>query len=236
MLIDQYYRQEQQQISFTRQQASDFAKNIADDFNPLHDADAKRFCVPGDLLFSLVLAKYGVSQHMQFTFSGMVNDGVELQLPTASSQLSLKDSVGKEYMNIEQTGDNSSNPQLIDTLTQRYVAFSGHTFPHILQPLLQEQNVMINPDRPMVIYESMLIELERLDVSDIELALNMQQTRLETNGKRGKICLAFTLLSDGIEIGRGEKRMLLSGLKPYDQQAVDNLINNYNAGKSRHKG
>ncbi|MCR8921172.1 DUF3581 domain-containing protein [Dasania sp. GY-MA-18] len=235
MLIDQYYSQDQQKISFSRQQASDFAKNIADDFNPLHDADAKRFCVPGDLLFAIVLSKYGISQHMQFTFSGMVSDGVALQLPAASTQLSLKDGADKEYLSIEQSGDNCRDQQLIDTLTQRYVAFSGQTFPHILMPLLKEQAVMINPDRPMVIYESMLIELNRLDRSDIELALNKEQTHLESNGKRGKICLAFTLLAGGEEIGRGEKRMLLSGLKPYDQQAVDQLVNNYNEGKARHK-
>jgi hypothetical protein len=29
-------------------------------------------------------------------------------------------------------------------LTQSYVAFSGQTFPHILVPLLAEQNVMIS--------------------------------------------------------------------------------------------
>ena len=34
MPIDQYYTEQNNQITFTRQQASDFAKLVADDFNP----------------------------------------------------------------------------------------------------------------------------------------------------------------------------------------------------------
>jgi hypothetical protein len=53
-------------------QGSRFAKDIAGDFNPIHDADSRRFCVPGDLLFALVLARYGVSACMHCRFVGMV--------------------------------------------------------------------------------------------------------------------------------------------------------------------
>ena len=45
MFIDQYYSEQDGTISFTREQGSEFAKRVADDFNPLHDADAKRFCI-----------------------------------------------------------------------------------------------------------------------------------------------------------------------------------------------
>ena len=79
MFIEQYFSEPQGRVCFTREQASDFAKRVADDFNPLHDVDAKRFCVPGDLLFAVILSKYGISRHMQFVFSGMVVDGVELR-------------------------------------------------------------------------------------------------------------------------------------------------------------
>ena len=81
MFLESYGNVINNKVSFSRQQASDFAKKIADDFNPLHDVDAKRFCVPGDLLFSVVLEKSGLSQNMGFTFSGMVSDGVELNFP-----------------------------------------------------------------------------------------------------------------------------------------------------------
>ena len=61
MFLDKYYSEVGTKVQFTRQQGSGFAKEIADDFNPLHDPDAKLFCVPGDLLFAIALAKYGLS-------------------------------------------------------------------------------------------------------------------------------------------------------------------------------
>jgi hypothetical protein len=231
MLIDQFCSQSNGSVSFSRQQASDFAKKIADDYNPLHNLDAKRFCVPGDLLFALVLAHYGVSQHMLFTFSGMVTDEVSLNLPEYSSKLSLLGNNDKEYLSIEMSGQNSSNSVLIDQLTRSYVTFSGHTFPHILIPLMQAKNVMINPDRPMVMYQSMLIDLERFDLTNIDLQLDKEKTVLEVDGKRGNVCLAFNLLSGRDIVGRGEKHMVLSGLRPFETQAVDQVISNYSTWK-----
>ena len=52
MFIKNFYQRANNKVSFTRQQASDFAKKVGDDFNPIHDVTAKRFCVPGDLLFA----------------------------------------------------------------------------------------------------------------------------------------------------------------------------------------
>lgn len=236
MLIDQYHSETAGQIVFTRQQASNFAKDIADDFNPLHDVDAKKFCVPGDLLFSLVLSRYGINQHMAFSFSGMVTDNTALNFPEASPAINIVDNNDKQYMTIERNGDNTANPSLINSLTKNYVSFSGKTFPHILIPLLEQQQVMINPARPMVIYESMLIALDRLDIDNIELALDQERTSLETSGKRGKVCLAFNLLSEGEIIGRGEKHMVLSGLKPLDKPAADALIADYSQRKIDYKG
>ncbi|MGM8892055.1 DUF3581 family protein, partial [Psychrobacter sp. 1Y1] len=79
MFLSSYFKKENQSVSITPQQASDFAKIVAQDFNPIHDVAAKRFCVPGDLLFALVLNEYGLSQKMTFNFAGMVGDGVKLQ-------------------------------------------------------------------------------------------------------------------------------------------------------------
>lgn len=227
MLIEQYYNDQDGKISFTRQQANDFAKQVADDFNPLHDADSKRFCVPGDLLFAVVLARYGVNQQMRFSFTGMVSEETKLTFPDAGEQLSITGNNQKEYLNVSLSGDNSRNTQLIDSLTQSYVTFSGRTFPHILIPLMESQNVMINPDRPMVMYQSMVIELERLDVSNIELELDQAQTQIKMDGKRGNVCLAFKLKANGEVIGRGEKHMLLSGLRPFEREVIDSVAENY---------
>ena len=234
MIIDQYYNEPNGRISFTREQGSNFAKQMAHDFNPLHDVDARRFCIPGDLLFSIVLAKYGISQHMEFVFSGMVIEGVELVLPEPAEELHLKDSEEREYLSVKRAGDVSREESLIQNLTQSYVEFSGQTFPHILVPLLAEQNVMINPDRPMVIYENMIIDLDRLDIE--QPLLEGDYNQLEINGKRGSVELAFNLLEGGEIVGRGKKHMLLSGLREYDEKASSDAIARYNDTKNSHIG
>lgn len=231
MFIEKFCTKTGDKIEFTRQQASDFAKNIADDFNPLHDVDAKKFCVPGDLLFSLVLAKSGLSQEMSFTFSGMVSDGIALTFPNEiNSDANIFDDNNKEYMRISASGDITKDDDLIDSLVKSYVEFSGHTFPHILVKLMAEKNVMINPARPMVMYESMSIHLDRLDVPLV--GLQFSDSSLTIEGKRGKACLEFDLVYQDTIIGHGKKHMLLSGLREYCPEVMENLVEGYNLKKS----
>lgn len=222
MFIDQYYTASNGNISFTREQGSNFAKRVADDFNPIHDPDARRFCIPGDLLFSIILAKYGLSRHMEFLFTGMVVDGIDLVLPEASAELAINDAKGKQCLVIRRNGDNTRDASLIDNLTRGYVEFSGHTFPHILVPLLAEQNVMINPERPVVMYESMSIDLDRLDIQ--APTLEVDHNELAITGKRGEVQLAFNLMESGKIVGRGKKRIILSGLREYDKLAMENTV------------
>ncbi len=230
MVISQYFSEPNGRICFTREQGSNFAKQMANDFNPLHDADAKRFCIPGDLLFAIILSKYGVSQHMEFVFSGMVSAGVELVLPEPAGELHINDIQGREYLRVKRAGDTTHDAALIQNLIQSYIQFSGQTFPHILVPLLAEQNVMINPDRPMVIYESMSIDLDRLDIK--QPVLQGDYNLLEINGKRGSVELAFHLADGGDIVGRGKKHMLLSGLREYDKDAIATAIVTYNDSKA----
>ena len=231
MFLDKFYTVSNDKVSFTREQASHFAKQIADDFNPLHDEEAKRFCVPGDLLFSVALVKSGLSQEMKFTFSGMVTDAIELIFPTdITSHAAIVDSNNKEYVKIAVDGKNTTNPTSISALTQAYVSFSGQTFPHILVALMAENNVMINPARPMVMYESMSIHLDTLDFTGVELVL--ASSTLSIEGKRGTADLIFDLIADGKTIGHGKKHMLLSGLRPYEQETINGIIDVYNNKKS----
>ena len=230
MLIDQYYTFENGKISFTREQGSNFAKQVADDFNPIHDPDARRFCIPGDLLFAIILAEYGLSQHMEFTFTGMVVDGIELVLPEPAPELAINDTEGRQYLNIHSSGDNTRNASLIDTLTRSYVEFSGHTFPHILVPLLAEHKLMLNPDRPVAIYESMAIDLDRLNITNP--VLESASSSVKITGKRGDATLAFNLVENGSVIGRGMKRVILGGLRDYDEEAMTGAVAAYNQLKA----
>ena len=234
MFIEQYCPIDNEKISFTRQQGSDFAKQVADDFNPLHNIDAKRFCVPGDLLFSVCIAKAGLHKEMSFNFSGMVNDGIALTFPNEINEaFDIVDDKNKTYLTVEASGDKTHCPALINALTKAYVDFSGHTFPEILVKLMSEKNVMINPARPMIMYQCMKISLDRLDIET--LSLQLSKTSLTIEGKRGDAWLEFELISEGNVVGHGKKHMLLSGLRDYCQDTIDELVSEYKESKLKYK-
>lgn len=235
MQIDSYYSLDDRQLSFSRQQASDFAKRVADDFNPLHDVEAKRFCVPGDLLFAVILKKFGLSQNMHFQFSGMVSDSTRLLLPDDdNNEIALKDAAGKLYLTVSSNGELSRDETVISKLIQQYVTFSGQTFPHLIVPLLAAKQVMINPARPIVMYEEMLIALDDCQLHQPTLRGNSKETRVEIDGRRGNAKLAFDVIDNGVVKGRGEKHMLLSGLLPYDEQISSALVDSYTSWKQKY--
>ncbi len=226
MILENHYKIENNNIQVSRQQASDFAKKIANDFNPLHDIDSKRFCVPGDLLFALVLNQYGLSQNMRFVFSGMVGDNIKLHFPdSATDEITISGDNGKDYLRIERQGNITQDKALIHRLVEAYVAFSGHAFPYVLVPLMEAHSVMINPGRPLIIYESMELHLDRLDITNPELKLS--GTRFNIERKRGEVQLLFTLHDDDKVIGKGKKNMVLSGLRPYNTEHMQSIVDDY---------
>ncbi|KJG34267.1 DUF3581 domain-containing protein [Photobacterium angustum] len=233
MFLDTYYSDKSGQFSFTREQASDFAKRIAGDFNPIHDPDNKRFCVPGDLLFSVLLANVGISQKMRVTFAGMINESTELSISTQSdTDLSLIDSKGKEFLHLARSGEITHDQDLIAQITKSYVQFSGMNFPHIMVPLMKSKDIMINPTRPLVIYESMELEFCRLDLTAPHVELT--SSNIDVDGKRGSVTLNFCFKENGEIVGTGRKRMLMSGLKPYCQDGIDDLVSRFNAKKEHY--
>ena len=234
MFIENYCPISADRISFTRQQGSDFAKQVADDFNPLHNIDAKRFCVPGDLLFSIIIAKSGLHKKMTFDFSGMVSDDVHLTFPQKiDNSFDIKDDKDKTCLSVHVSGDKTHDSALINALTKAYVDFSGHTFPDILVKLMADNSVMINPARPMVMYQSMSIDLHTLEAETVTLQL--AKTSLLIEGKRGDAWLEFDLLSNDKVIGHGKKHMLLSGLRSYEQETIDTMVNQYRDSKKNYQ-
>ena len=232
MNLEKYYNLDGTRLSFTRQQASDFAKKVAGDFNPLHDVDATRFCVPGDLLFAVIIHHYGLRQVMGFSFSGMVSDVDVLILPEVEArEISIYDENDKKYLDVSTNGALSRDPRLIENLTLKYVEFSGHTFPHVLVPLMKQNNAMINTERPLVIYDHMRISLDTLDIDSVDLELTENVFRIY--GKRGDVALNYNLLCNGEPVGKGQKKMVLSGLREYDQARIDELISLYNESRIR---
>lgn len=235
MYLDDFHTDSQRTIRISATQASRFAKSIAGDFNPIHNEGAKRFCVPGDLLFSLVLAKYGISPKMCFVFKGMVGDNTELHFAATDAgefDITNTNNPDKTYMTVKRQGEPHLDATRIENLTRAYVAFSGTSFPHTLAPLLAKHGVMINPKRPMVIYERMQFEITDWDFQNPELQLSDAQ--LETSGKRGEVKLHFTIISTSRNtvVGSGFKKLLISGLTPHDPVGEQGLIDEYLAVKN----
>ena len=234
MFLESFFDDGVHDIRVSPQQAGRFAKEIAGDFNPIHDPDNRRFCVPGDLLFALVLVKYGLSPHMSFAFSSMLGAGVALRMPpTSAGEFTVLDASGKAYLEVTRTGGSTHDEVLIENLIRRYVAFSGHNFPHILVPLMEQHQVMINPERPLVVYESMSFDLERLDIT--ELSLQLADSTLEVKGKRGDVRLFFQFTSGDDVIGNGFKKLVLSGLRDYDRSALQGLVDRYGRWRAAYR-
>lgn len=230
MFLDEFHSVTDNRIRITARQASAFARKVAGDFNPIHDEDAKRFCVPGDLLFALVLTYYGLSTKMTFTFKGMVGDDVPLVFPrTDAATFDIGDDTGKTYLQVQRSGPSTTDAAVVEAFIRRYVAFSGDNFPNVLQPLLAEQQVMFNPDRPLIIYESMGFDLHRLDVRKLDMTL--ADSSLAVNGKRGDVVLDFSITADGAGIGSGSKKLVVGSLRPYDKGRMEEVIMEFNRRK-----
>ena len=231
MFLQSFFSKNGNQLSISAEQGSQFAKQVCNDYNPIHDVESKRFCVPGDLLFALTLNNYGLSQQMRFDFSGLVPANKELLFPEwNTSELSITDSREKIYLNAYREGDMSQEQSAIEHLVRSYVAFSGHSFPYILVPLMQEHQVMINVARPLVMYQSMSLSLDQIALSSPEV--KFLDAQMEVDGKRGNVTLQFSINEGEKAIGRGEKKLVLSGLREFDQQAMDQLILDYEARKA----
>lgn len=230
MFLEAFFQEDNGRVVISADQASRFAKDVAGDFNPIHDIDAKRFCVPGDLLFALALNKYGLSQKVSVSFSGMVGKDKPLLFPEPEDGVvEIQDDAGKVYTRFEQGGETTHDAALIETLIRKYVAFSGQNFPFILVPLLEKHQIMFNPKRPLVIYESMSFELDRLDIAEPDLKL--VESTLEVNGKRGDTHFKFDIFDGQDVIGHGDKKLIVSGLQPFDGEVMNQVVTDFNALK-----
>jgi hypothetical protein len=231
MFLKEFYSGSSQCTEITATQGSLFAKEIANDFNPLHDVDSKRFCVPGDLLFAIVLEKYGLSKKMTFTFTGMLGHNIILDFPeTEGAQFDINGSNNKTILKVDRSGEISTDQAMIDALIRDYVAFSGHNFPYVLVPLMKKQNGMINLTRPLVMYNSMCIEFKHLDFTHPKV--EMLEPELSVSGKRGDAHLHFQIKSDDEVVGTGFKKIVISGIREYEEGPMQDFVDNYLARKN----
>lgn len=227
-LLSDFHQHSPIGICISAAQGSRFAKTIAGDHNPIHDVDAPRFCVPGDLLFALIAGRYGLAGAMHIRFNGMLRADTPLCFPDdPNGAFDITDERGKAYVSVERSQPLAVAEPVISAFIQAYVACSGESFPGLLQPLLKAHDVMFNPERPLVVYDSMRIELARAPESAVELTL--EDSALSVDGKRGDVRFDFAVSDNGRAIGRCAKKMVVSGLRPYDDTTMQALIDDYEA-------
>lgn len=234
-LSDYYQSENDQQVAISAEQASAFAKQVAGDFNPIHDPDSRRFCVPGDLLFAIALDKYGLNANMSFQFLNLIGADSVLDYPLVAQgqdkvELEVCNEKERPVLGLQYDGNCTKDGDKLEQVLRQYVQFSGQNFPHILVPLMEQHNVMINPKRPLVIYERMCFEFTSLEFKSLEIVL--AERSLEVDGKRGNAKLNFTFIGDGDVIGSGSKALVLSGLREYEKSAVEQMCSDYEASKS----
>lgn len=224
-----YQRTPDGHITVAAEQGSSFAKQVAGDYNPIHDPESKRFCVPGDLLFSLALGEYGLHRNMSFSFKELVSAESVLSynpLPNPQEGLvTVTNRREKDVLELHYGGGSTSDEKRIEQFLSAYVAFSGQNFPHILVPLMRQHNAMINTKRPMVIYESMSFELQNLEFDSFELVPG--KTAMQVDGRRGDVQLHFSFTDGKREIGQGSKNLVLGGLREFNDAVMDALCKDY---------
>ena len=73
----------------------------------------------------------------------------------------------------------------------------------------------------------MSLHLDCLDLKQplVELA----DSEMKVNGKRGDVELRFDLMDGAEKVGWGVKKIILSGLREYQQTAIDEMSADYNS-------
>lgn len=233
-------------LRFDEARASRFAKGVAGDFNPLHDPGDRRFCVPGDLLFAVLLQHYGLHRETSCAFSAMVGAEATLSLPPprpaegraggcaagGPGRLHVTDERGREVLGFYAAGGRVGSERFVAALMLEYVRFSGRTFPEILMPLMRERGVTVNPDRPLIIYKDMAIRMDAGagPAPDSVPVLEHGEHRLAVNGRKGAASLRFAIVDavDGNRrLGEGEKNFVLGGLREHDDETVEGIVAEY---------
>jgi len=98
---------------------------------------------------------------------------------------------------------------------------------------MANHNVMINTERPLVIYEKMSFEFAHLNFTCPQLEAS--DTTLETNGRRGTALLHFKVNAGNDTVGSGYKKLVISGMREYDHDAIQQFTENYLARMATYK-
>jgi len=71
--------------------------------------------------------------------------------------------------------------------------------------------------------------------SEVAPEVELQDCHFDVTGKRGMVTMNFDLRAEGASIGSGEKQIIMSGLRPYQQEDIDHLVDAYNSGREAYQ-
>ena len=91
---------------------------------------------------------------------------------------------------------------------------------------MKEHQVMFNPARPLVMYNSMNFEFSTLTLHN-PLHVELAKSEFEVEAKRANEFLHFEIYDGEKVIGRGIKTVVVGGLKTYDHDAISAFADNY---------
>ncbi|WP_413699117.1 DUF3581 family protein [Psychromonas sp. KJ10-10] len=93
---------------------------------------------------------------------------------------------------------------------------------------------MFNTNRPLVMYNSMSFEFSSLNFTH-PMGLKLAKSTLDVEPKRANSFLYFDLF-DGDKIqGQGIKKLVVAGLKPYQDEAINAFAAQYEARRDAFK-
>jgi hypothetical protein len=165
----------------------------------------------------------------------MVGADVGLVFPdTDADTIIITNEQGKSVLEIERKGNINKDKKFVESLIKNYGQFSGQNFPTLLMPLMKEHGVMFNPSRPLVMYNSMSFEFNCVDFND-EMQLKLANSSLDVEPKRANSFLHFDLFDGDKLAGKGIKRLVIAGLKPYDDEVITEFAKGYEARRDAFK-
>lgn len=206
---------------------SAYARNVAKDFNPIHSHLAKKYCVPGDLIFALITEMHGAHNYMRVDFLNRVGAECKLFFDTKRIALALLDVDKKLYAELATAGDKSVCPKRLKTVSNVVVSCTSGYFPYKLIDNLREENVMLSIRRSMVMLKSIEVELRNIH-SASSLVAKYQSSGLELSGKRGEVKVYFQLFDDdGISVGFVTKTVLIIGIEKFNDKASKQYLDDY---------
>src|SRR5690606_26932305 len=96
---------------------------------------------------------------------------------------------------------------------------------------MESHGVMFNPDRPMVMHDSLSLTLSHLN--DAEAVPEPNKASLDIAGKRGNVSLDYHLMSAGKVVGAVSKKLLLGSLREYCPDTMAGIVEEFYRLKAR---